>query len=157
MEIFKPIFNGHYEISNFGNVKSNLFKIPRLLKPDPSTGYNRVKINRKWYYVHKLVALNFVKNVSNKPFVNHIDKNKLNNHYTNLEWVTARENITHGIYGNNKYTGIHKLKNQNTYQVKIYLNGEAKYLGSSTDIKKAKKIYLDFIKNNNIKNKYLCH
>lgn len=45
--------------------------------------------------VHRLVALNFIPNEEDKPIVNHKDLNKLNNHASNLEWVTHQENIDH--------------------------------------------------------------
>ena len=52
----------------------------------------------KNYNLHRLVAELYVDNPQNKPCVNHIDGNKLNNHYTNLEWVSWKENMNHKIY-----------------------------------------------------------
>lgn len=45
--------------------------------------------------VHRLVAQAFLAKPAHATEVNHIDKNKLNNHYTNLEWVTRSQNIRH--------------------------------------------------------------
>lgn len=66
-------------------------------------GYFSVGIRRKTFMVHRLVALAFIPNLEQKPYVNHIDGNKLNNHVSNLEWCTVKENNLHA-----RQTGLHK-------------------------------------------------
>lgn len=105
-EIWKDIkgYEGYYQISNLGKVKSLKFNHSnknKLLNPFDNEGYTRVKlyINKqgKRFLVHRLVAETFIPNPENKPFVNHIDGNKSNNCVANLEWVTASENTIHAI------------------------------------------------------------
>lgn len=72
----------------------------RILKPWLRKGYGRIEIHtiegkKKTPSVHRLVALAFIPNPDNKPQVNHIDGDKLNNHINNLEWVTNQENHNH--------------------------------------------------------------
>jgi hypothetical protein len=47
-------------------------------------------------YIHRLVAMYYVENPEDLNVVNHLDNNPLNNHYTNLEWCTHKQNIRHG-------------------------------------------------------------
>ena len=75
----------------------------RYLKPvlNNVNGYKYIglTINNKHVNksIHRLVAENFIPNPENKPEVNHKDGNKLNNDFSNLEWVTSKENQAHAI------------------------------------------------------------
>ena len=83
-----------YTITENGEVINN--KSKRVLKAQKNgKGYLRVSISGRLEFVHRLVANQYVPNPENKPQVNHKDGNKLNNHYTNLEWVTNLENRRH--------------------------------------------------------------
>jgi hypothetical protein len=85
--------NGYY-ISSLGRFKNKKSVIMCNYKPHHS-GYIYLRVNIKKYALHRLVALTFLENIYNKPFVNHIDGNKLNNNVNNLEWVTCSENNLH--------------------------------------------------------------
>lgn len=65
-------------------------------------GYETVSFAGTTHMVHRLVAKGFVENPDNKVYVNHLDGNKLNNHYSNLEWCTTAENNKHA-----RDTGLH--------------------------------------------------
>ena len=99
MEVWKPItdYEGIYEVSNWGNVRNA--NGDHISTHKNSKGYLRVDLYKNGTRTHKrvnrLVAEAFVSNPFNLPQVNHIDGNKLNNSYTNLEWVTDEENKAH--------------------------------------------------------------
>lgn len=93
-------YNQKYAISDYGRVKSYKHKTITLLKQSlNSNGYPMVELwkdgKRKHCLIHRLVAQEFVKN--NNPevnlIVNHIDTNKNNPFYTNLEWTTQSDNL----------------------------------------------------------------
>lgn len=122
-EVWKVI-NGFpkYEISNFGRVISNVGKRPKLLNfNDNGRGYYIVDLwNEKFHKfnsIHRLVAIHFVDNPENKDYVDHIDGNTKNNHYTNLRWVTKKENTNNE---NTKQNVINALnKNREKLNVKV--------------------------------------
>ena len=101
-EIWKPIKNyeGLYEISNLGRVKSLRNKIV-LKNSNASNGYLTVTLcnrgDQKTAFIHRLVAMHFISNDDNgKNEINHIDENSHNNIVDNLEWCTRTENNNHG-------------------------------------------------------------
>lgn len=101
-EIFREIDGfPDYEVSNIGRVCSFKGEYPKILKPGKDQdGYLQVILytggKRVTKKVHRLVAEAFVPNLENKPQVNHIDEDKMNNVADNLEWVTPVENCNHG-------------------------------------------------------------
>jgi len=121
-----PCFEGIYQASNLGRIKSvrriaqKLYKGNRIVKEKIMSGtknedgYLKVHFKHnnlsKGFFIHRLVALTFIPNPLKKPQVNHIDGNKLNNNISNLEWVTNLENQQHawknglkkGTFANNK-------------------------------------------------------
>lgn len=96
-----------YEVSNLGRIKSlkdNLGGGERV--GYGSLGKNIEYMTKKIYYtdengkkkcktylIHRLVAIMFIPNPYNKPLVDHLDTNKINNRVDNLRWVTQQENM----------------------------------------------------------------
>ena len=105
-EIWKDIsgYEGLYQISNLGNVKSLNYSRTgkeRILKPGTDKdGYLLVTLyknrNKRPFKIHRLVAKAFIPNPDNKSDVNHKDENKTNNCVDNLEWMTRMKNNNFG-------------------------------------------------------------
>lgn len=105
-EEWKDVFGykGIYAVSNLGRIYS--FVTCRFLRgkdistvKDLQKYYRRVGLRKEGIqvikYVHQIVASHFVENPGNKPIVNHINADKLDNRSENLEWVTIGENVKH--------------------------------------------------------------
>ena len=113
-EIWKPIkgFEGLYEVSNMGNVRSLDRYVMNgnrccLLKGKPkkayfiSTGYLMVDLcknsQRTHYLIHRLVAEAFIPNPSNLPCIDHINTIKTDNRVENLRWCSCKENMNNPL------------------------------------------------------------
>ena len=131
-------YRGLYQVSNFGRVKSlkrcvknqycdYIIKEKILKNGLKENGYLHVVLwknsKHKTFYIHRLVALIFIPNQENKKEVNHIDGNKQNNIYSNLEWANSSENKKHAYklglknskkgYENSKSRKIKQLNKEN--------------------------------------------
>ena len=133
MEIWKSIkgYEGLYEVSNLGNVRSvdrtvntalnhgtRIVK-GKIIKPIlTNKGYFQVCLSKecklKYASIHRLVAEAFIDNPENLPVVNHKDGNKLNNRVDNLEWCTYQYNHWHA-----RENGL--LVNMGRYQCTKYI------------------------------------
>jgi hypothetical protein len=168
-----PDYEGYYQISNLGRVKSlektlivndrkRIYK-PLIKKPHISKrGYwvvgfckNKKESQKK---IHRLLAIYFIDNPKKYPQVNHIDNNKLNNKISNLEWVSNRENACHRVKLSNytsKYTGVSYFKRDNKWRSSIQVNGVSIRFGMFKTEEEAYQKRLEYEKENGIENKYL--
>jgi len=155
-EIWKPIkdYEQYYEVSNLGNVrtisriiyypngKHRTIKQKQLSKQIYGAGYYKVDLMNKINYVHRLVALTFIPNPENKPTVNHIDGDKLNNNILNLEWATYSENNKHATDNNlrqSPWTGKFGNDNPNSKPI-IQLDKHDNYVNEFSNAREAERL-----------------
>ncbi len=95
-KVWKKTYNkynwGHitWEVSDQGNVKKNGVPYECRL----NNGY---KVFGRCWYVHRVVAILFIPNLENKPEIDHINGDKLDNRAINLQWCLHKENINNPI------------------------------------------------------------
>jgi hypothetical protein len=153
LEIWKdiPDYEGMYQVSNLGNVKSlgreklnngkYLFISKEgILKPTINdNGYCQVGLCKegktKTMTVHVLVAIAFLGHIpdgTRRIVPDHKDTDKSNNILSNIELITQRENIDRywsTRKTSSKYTGVCWHKIANKWMTKIHIDGKRKYLG----------------------------
>lgn len=147
-------FDFAYGLSQEGKIfKFTGEKNKELKIYDNGSGYKITSLKKdgkyKMYYVHRLVAKYFIQNTNNHLEVNHIDFDKSNNNYLNLEWCSRQENMNHFKnnslfdYTTRKYnskftlnkkdkTGIWCIdlfKSTNKYRLRIYIKDKRKHYG----------------------------
>ena len=151
MEIWKDVidFEGYYQISNLGRVKSLRCSKEMILKGGVNdNGYKFVVISNKGKSklkkIHQLVAEAFLKHKTcgMSIVVNHIDFDKKNNNSDNLELVSNRENTNQKhLKSTSKYVGVSWVKRDNKWRSDINVNRKTKYLGTFNNELDASKAY----------------
>jgi hypothetical protein len=175
-EIWKDIegFEGCYQISNFGRVKSckryvrhpkggELLKKERILVIlNCSNKYLMIKLSKEnissQFLIHRLVALHFIDNPNKKSDVNHINSIKTDNNINNLEWTSHLENISHHRLNkicSSNYIGVSLCKKSNKWKSTIRIKNKRLHLGIYQTEEQAYQARCEYEKNNNIENKYL--
>lgn len=164
-----------YEVSEYGDVKSvdraikrggkiHKIKGKKLKHKICRNGYHRVGLSKngktKHKSVHRLVAKLFIGKPNKKLEINHIDGNKSNNHFTNLEWVTRSENMKHAV-ANGLVTHVFEYpKSQRKPVVKKELSGKEFWYKSLAEASEKDGIsvsYLSQIINGDRPQKSCCH
>lgn len=133
-----PGYEGLYEVSNLGNVKS--LRSGKLLKQSSNKGYKYVSLTKegksRGFGVHRLVAMAFLPNPENLPEVNHKDETHDNNVLENLEWCSKKYNRNYGTY-RERMSKILKDSGTNTKSVSAYDKKTMKFYKSYDSIKEA--------------------
>jgi hypothetical protein len=118
-------YEGLYGIEEDGRVwsyRSNMYYTSQIHK----CGYYYVSLrdgNQKKnnYLIHRLIAITYIPNPDNKPFIDHINRIRTDNRIENLRWVTSCEN-NQNMPINNTDHNIYYSKNRDTYRVRIERN-----------------------------------
>ena len=136
-EIFKKI-NGfdNYSVSNFGIVRND--KTGKILKPSNTNGYYKVSLKdnenkSKTKRVHRLIGEAFIPNPNNKPVIDHIDNNKLNNDIANLRWASIKENTYNSKLSTRNTSGVKGISwhsRDKCWRARIRVNDNEIHLGS---------------------------
>ncbi len=122
----------NYLVYEDGRVFSK--KNQQMLKHQRVKGYHYVRLwennKDKLIRVHRLVGIHYIPNPENKKDVDHIDRNKSNNHVSNLRWATRSENMQNmDVLKNNKLgiKNISYMKTRKRYRFQKQIRGKNHY------------------------------
>ena len=164
-EIYKDVagYEGSYQISNLGNVRSldrkdsrgELLKGKAMKTAINNNGYKKLNLSRngkyKTCYVHQLIAIAFLNHTPNgyKGLkIDHIDNNPSNSRLDNLQLISHRENISKSMKGgSSEHTGVCWYKPSSKWVARIGINGKTKHLGYFIDEIEASKAYNKVLNN----------
>lgn len=144
-EVYKDVkeYEGHYQISNKGNIKSLKKNKELILKPSiDKKEYHKVSLYKEGkgskFYIHRLVIQMFKGRISDGKnlVVDHIDNDKSNNELDNLQVISNRENLTKDKWRYNpssQYTGVCFHTTKRKWESSIFVNGNSFHLGYFRD------------------------
>lgn len=152
-EIWKDVlgFEGRYQVSNIGNVRSILFGRTRPKQSyEQGSGYRQIKLHAdnktKHYQLHRVIVEAFIRPMTEGEVVNHKNGNPSDNSLGNLEIVTVRENTNHG----KKVSGKQRLGARETdggkFTSSIRVYGKLIHLGTFTNLEDAQQAYVRVVK-----------
>ena len=126
----------NYQVSNLGRVRNA--NTGSMLRPGMCNGYHSVALHidnkvKKTYKVSRLVATEFLDNPDNKPWVDHVDHDTINDCVNNLRWVTQSENSMNSKKQNrsthSRFKGVSFHKQRQRWSAQIAQDGHLHHLG----------------------------
>jgi hypothetical protein len=131
----------NYTIDRDGIVKNKTTGKILADRINTQIGYRYVSLwknnKERKFTLHRLLGLHYIPNPENKPYIDHIDRNKLNNDLSNLRWVDGTENNLNSPSQERQTHNIYWVEERKYYKVIIQRYGVAKYCGSAKTIEEA--------------------
>lgn len=148
----------NYEVNQSGQIRRIGTSSP-LRTSTNNKGYIQIKVDETSLRAHKAVALAWLGVPTNQTdMVNHKDENKSNNHYSNLEWVTNRENVSHSKLNtkkSSKYVGVCWITKKSKWRAAARIDGKLTFFGYHESEEDARDAYINGLADHGISNRYV--